>query len=452
MSQLTRLVPDLSLEDTVLDPEELIMMSTPREGRGTSPDNQSLRSVASCDSCCMDLEPTEKGKLEVRVVPASFHRSNSMQSSVMPVYSMVRQPRGLALIIDIETYDNDIQERRFGSHVDVSNLSQLLEGLQFSVTVQKDLSIRSFYKAITEFCNNKAHEESDMTVVAILSHGKDGVVYSADGQSINMEYIYEFFNNKNCPMLQGKPKFFIVQACRGDLPDTGVYQETEISFKVNPKKRRAAGTDTDALPSSTIVSDVARARPTWEDMLIAYSTIPGYASIRDHENGTWFIQSLVEVFMNHAHDTELVDLLRMTSERLSQFTNEQGEKQTCNVEMRHLYKRIYFNPGLGRPTLTRSLSTPPASPQYTPEEMWLWHKNMKRYPLQPLPFTKVHRELDLDQPPSKKAKKEKRLSWMRKILTRKGKKASRKSSRKKLSQDTLRRAIANKNLKPPEKS
>jgi hypothetical protein len=86
-------------------------------------------------------------------------------------------------------------------------------------------------------------------------------------------------------------------------------------------------------------------RPTWEDMIIAYSTIPGYASLRDHDKGTWFVQSLVEVFMSHAHDTELVDLLRMTSERLSQFTNEMGEKQTCNVEMRHLYKRIYFNPG-----------------------------------------------------------------------------------------------------------
>jgi uncharacterized protein with von Willebrand factor type A (vWA) domain len=58
-----------------------------------------------------------------------------------------------------------------------------------------------------------------------------------------------------------------------------------------------------------------------------------------------FIQSLVEVFSNHAHDKELIDLLRMTSERLSQFTNELSEKQTCNVEMRHLYKRIYFNPG-----------------------------------------------------------------------------------------------------------
>ena len=39
---------------------------------------------------------------------------------------------------------------------------------------------------------------------------------------------------------------------------------------------------------------------------------PGYASLRDHDKGTWFIQSLVEVFMVHAHDTELVDLLRMT--------------------------------------------------------------------------------------------------------------------------------------------
>ena len=57
-------------------------------------------------------------------------------------------------------------------------------------------------------------------------------------------------------------------------------------------------------------------------MIIAYSTIPGYASLRDHNKGTWFLQSLVEVFMTHAHDTELVDLLRMTSERLSQFTNE----------------------------------------------------------------------------------------------------------------------------------
>jgi hypothetical protein len=80
--------------------------------------------------------------------------------------------------------------------------------------------------------------------------------------------------------------------------------------------------------------------------------------------------------MNHAHEKELIDLLRMTSDYLSKFTNEQGEKQTCNIEMRHLYKRIYFNPGIIRKgrrrsqgsgfspkTIRRSLSTPPNSPR-----------------------------------------------------------------------------------------
>ena len=85
-----------------------------------------------------------------------------------------------------------------------------------------------------------------------------------------------------------------------------------------------------------------------------------------------FIQSLVEVFCNHAHEKELIDLLRMTSERLSMFTNEKNEKQTCNIEMRHLYKRIYFNPGyfegdnaklkpvaMSPKLMQRSKSTPP---------------------------------------------------------------------------------------------
>jgi UDP:flavonoid glycosyltransferase YjiC (YdhE family) len=141
-------------------------------------------------------------------------------------------------------------------------------------------------------------------------------------------------------------------------------------------KKRRIGQGLDTYPFSNF-GDMNKARPTWEDMIIAYSTIPGYASIRDHHRGTWFIQSLVEVFMNHAHDREIIDLLRMTSQRLSRFTNEDNEKQTCNIEMRHLYKRIYFNPGL--PTIAsataspkgmrRSRSTPPASPRRPPRQI-----------------------------------------------------------------------------------
>jgi hypothetical protein len=326
--------------------------------RPKSPDYGSQRSI---DTCCTDLEPTELGRMNVVVEPAKIHRSNSQKDSHMAAYDMHQLPRGLAVIIDIEIYENDVQERRLGSHVDVENLTQLLTGLSFEVSVHKNLQLSQFHQVITEYRSHPHHSQSDMTIVVILSHGKDGIVYAADGQSIDMEGIYELFNNKNCPALQGKPKFFIVQACRGDWPDQGVEDRDEV--RPIAKKRRAAGLD--RIPNlSDITRGVSRARPTWEDMIIAYSTIPGYASLRDHERGTWFIQSLVEVFMTHAHNTELVDLLRMTSDRLSHFSNEQGEKQTCNVEMRHLYKRIYFNPGLGRPlpSLARSFSNPPASP------------------------------------------------------------------------------------------
>ena len=351
-------MPNLSLEDHIYQAEDLISLSQgPGPRGGVSPDTvmRHTRSASAASNLSINsLEPpTHRGRMEVTVTPASYHRSNSHQCPSIPAYPMFRRPRGQALIINIESYDNDVQERRLGTDVDVENLVQLLKGLEFDVTVKSNLALTPFFREVTEFCCNKLHAEADMAIVVILSHGHDGVVYASDGQSINMEYIYEFFNNRNCPLLRGKPKFFIVQSCRGDRPDAGVEGlddmeaagATASPSKHMSKKRKNESLDAVSQPSEA--GDVARARPTWEDMIIAYSTIPGYASLRDHDKGTWFVQSLVEVFMTHAHDTELVDLLRMTSERLSQFTNELGEKQTCNVEMRHLYKRIYLNPGLG---------------------------------------------------------------------------------------------------------
>ena len=157
------------------------------------------------------------------------------------------------------------------------------------------------------------------------------------------------------------------QACRGDekdrvLTDANGRNDLLAGARRNrgdsagrenspvSKRGRRGSLGTDALavtdPWNAGHGDIDKARPTWEDMIIAYSTIPGFTSMRDHDKGTWFIQSLVEVFMNHAGEHELIDLLRMTSERLSGFKSELGEKQTCNIEMRHLYKKIYFQPGI----------------------------------------------------------------------------------------------------------
>ena len=122
------MVPNLSLEDHIYQVEDMISLTSTNSmptRELSSPDSHSVR---SCDTCCMETEPTEKGMMDVHVVPAAYHRSNSnqvhfsvfdvpptfyVQCSQMAAYDMCRRPRGLAMIIDIEVYENDVQERRW---------------------------------------------------------------------------------------------------------------------------------------------------------------------------------------------------------------------------------------------------------------------------------------------------------------------------------------------------
>jgi hypothetical protein len=67
---------------------------------------------------------------------------------------------------------------------------------------------------------------------------------------------------------------------------------------------------------------------------------------RDIFFGTWLIQSLCEVFMEKCCDHELHELLSMVGQRLREFESPSGGKQSYSYEVRHMYKKLYFNPGL----------------------------------------------------------------------------------------------------------
>ena len=95
--------------------------------------------------------------------------------------------------------------------IDVKNLRNLFAQLQFKVEHKKNLKRHEFDRELLAFANDPGHRESDMMILAILSHGREGNVFASDGTVIAIESIYEKFNNKNCPALQGKPKFFIIQ-------------------------------------------------------------------------------------------------------------------------------------------------------------------------------------------------------------------------------------------------
>lgn len=57
--------------------------------------------------------------------------------------------------------------------------------------------------------------DADAVFIIILSHGNDMIVFGSDDGQVEIEALIEMMNNENAPLWIGKPKFFIVQACRG---------------------------------------------------------------------------------------------------------------------------------------------------------------------------------------------------------------------------------------------
>lgn len=77
-------------------------------------------------------------------------------------------------------------------------------------------------------------EKYSSLVVCLMSHGGKGTICGIDGVEVSLNRIKYAFNSFDCPSLMGKPKIFIIQACRGDLQlprrSTAVNATDEASF------------------------------------------------------------------------------------------------------------------------------------------------------------------------------------------------------------------------------
>ena len=95
--------------------------------------------------------------------------------------------------------------------MDRVNLTRLFQGLYFQVEVHQNLKYQELNDVLVKFASNPLHENSDMMILVVLSHGRDGKIITSGGREFPIETVYEQFNNQMCPLLKGKPKFFIIQ-------------------------------------------------------------------------------------------------------------------------------------------------------------------------------------------------------------------------------------------------
>jgi caspase-like apoptosis-related cysteine protease len=94
--------------------------------------------------------------------------------------------------------------------------------------------------------------------MTVLTYGETSKFLYAQDSLYSVEDLWSPFTADKCLSLAGKPKIFIIQACRGERLDPGV------TVKQGTERR----TETDSIHAAYKI-------PTQADFLIAYSSVEG---------------------------------------------------------------------------------------------------------------------------------------------------------------------------------
>ena len=142
----------------------------------------------------------------------------------LPCYQMKSYPQGIGVIINNKKFRGYLGNRE-GTDVDAAALQRLFTYLGFYTYRYNDLTSGQMMDVLTKV-SKIDHKKYNCLLVAILTHGAQGKLHGTDSQSIPVESLTKLFHGDQCPSLVGKPKIFILQACRGEKRDQGVPYDT----------------------------------------------------------------------------------------------------------------------------------------------------------------------------------------------------------------------------------
>jgi hypothetical protein len=240
----------------------------PGTGAGDSVDARSMGSIGSFG----------------RTAPAPPRPApTSVKEGIDPLerYNMNYPRRGLAIIINNKTFDPRTgMNERTGTDADAANLYTQFKALGFEVHRFQNKTTTEMLQVMNDAAKYN-HEDCDCFAMAILSHGDEGIVYGTDGITM-VETLVAPVKGAACPSLVGKPKLCFIQACRGSKLDHGV----EVSDADHPG----------------IINRI----PTEADVLMCFSTVPGYFSWRNSTKGSWFIQALCRMLDRYGGTRDLL--------------------------------------------------------------------------------------------------------------------------------------------------
>lgn len=70
-----------------------------------------------------------------------------------------------------------------------------------------------------EILQELSHQDNlhsvDSLIVVLMSHGTNEIIEGVDNMHLNVLDLVKIFNGEKCPAMRGKPKMFLINACRG---------------------------------------------------------------------------------------------------------------------------------------------------------------------------------------------------------------------------------------------
>ncbi|XP_030041783.1 caspase-9 isoform X2 [Microcaecilia unicolor] len=262
-------------------------------------------------------------------------------------FILTADPCGHCLIINnVDFLEHTNLSRRDGSDIDCEKLERRFRSFHFDVLVQRNLKGQEIHSELQKLAG-KDHSHLDCCLVVILSHGCEsrhiqfpGGVYGTDGIPIPVERIVKYFDGFQCPSLRGKPKLFIIQACGGEQKDKGFELDSGAE---SPTNGQGDSVQSDATPFNVSAGsfdqlDAVASLPTPSDILVAYSTFPGFVSWRDKQTGSWYVETLDSVLGQDAASEDLQALLVMVANQVS----AKGVYKQIPGYFNYLRKRFFF--------------------------------------------------------------------------------------------------------------
>ncbi|XP_039614034.1 caspase-6-like isoform X3 [Polypterus senegalus] len=249
-------------------------------------------------------------------------------------YHMTHKRRGVALIFNQERFFWYLaMPNRNGTNADKENLMRRLTELNFDVRAYDNLKVEDMWNKIMDAAAED-HSDADCFLCVFLSHGENDHVYAYDAK-VKIQDLTAQFKGDKCKSLVGKPKIFIIQACRGDKHDEPVVPMDSVDSQVNE-----------------VVADAGAVYtlPAGADFIMCYSVAEGYYSHRETVRGSWYIQDLCAALTKFGPTLEFTEILTLVNRKVAARRVDRcadrsslGKKQVpCFASM--LTKKMYFRP------------------------------------------------------------------------------------------------------------